>query len=125
MRIYPIGVGADSLKMQTLFGTQVVNPSKDLDEGTLKEIADRTGGMYFRAKDTQGLNEIYTQIDQFEPIVKDQEFFRPISELYMWPLGLALLLSVGLAVWHVDWNWNSRKTSPQSSIKENSKVKVA
>ena len=125
VRIYPIGVGADFLQMPTLFGTQVVNPSKDLDEGTLKEIADQTGGMYFRAKDTQGLHKIYAQIDQFEPMVKDQEFFRPISELYMWPLGIALLLSLGIAVWHVDVKWNRRRTFLSSSIQENSEVKIA
>ena len=98
VRIYPIGVGADTLNMPTFFGTRVVNPSKDLDEETLQTIADTTDGIYFRAKDTEGLQQIYREIDQLEPLVKDQAFFRPMTELYMWPLGFALLLSVFIAV---------------------------
>lgn len=123
IRIYAIGVGADAVEMPTLFGSRVVNPSKDLDEGTLKEMADQTGGMYFRAKNTEGLKEIYDQIDQFEPIVKDQESFRPITELYMWPLGFAVLLSVGIAVWHMDLKWNPVRTSPRASLQRNTVVK--
>lgn len=116
VRIYSIGVGADSLKMKTLFGSQVVNPSKDLDEGTLKQIADQTGGMYFRAKNSQGLERIYGQIDEIEPIVKEQEFFRPVRELYPWPLGLALLISVCMAMWYSDLMW-IRRSIPARTAK--------
>ena len=124
VRVYPIGVGADSLEMQTLFGNRVVNPSEDLDEDTLKEIANLTGGMYFRAKDSQGLKNIYHQIDQFEPIEKDQEFFRPTSELYPWPLGLALLLSVWLAVWQSDWKWQWWRSIPLRTFQKKTQVGV-
>ncbi|MCZ6800067.1 MAG: VWA domain-containing protein [Nitrospirae bacterium] len=107
IRIYAIGVGADYLEVPSLLGTRVVNPSRDLDEGVLQKIADLTGGIYFRAKDTQGLSKIYDQVDQFEPIVRDTEFFRPIAELYMWPLGAAFLLSLIMAGWLLQ-GWGMR-----------------
>lgn len=84
--------------MQTFFGPQVVNPSADLDEHVLKQIAAMTGGQYFRAKDTAELQQIYQWINQLQPISTDQKFFRPAKMLYPWPLGLALLLSAFLAI---------------------------
>lgn len=101
IRIYAIGVGADYLEVPSLLGSRVVNPSRDLDEGTLQKMADLTGGIYFRARDTKGLTKIYDQVDQFEPIVRDTEYFRPIAELYMWPLGAAFALSLFMAGWLV------------------------
>lgn len=99
LRIYTIGVGADQLRINvpSMFGSQIVNPSADLDEKTLRAIAKVTNGAYFRAKDTAGLEEIYQQLDQIEPAAKDEDFFRPIRSLYIWPLGAALLLSLWLA----------------------------
>ena len=95
LKIYTIGIGADSMEVGSfLFGTQTVNPSRDLDENTLKAIAQSTGGQYFRAKDTQGLEKIYATLDELEPREADSEFFRPIQALFHWPLGLALLLSL-------------------------------
>ncbi len=92
VRIYTIGMGADVLTMQTLFGTQRV-ANTELDEGTLKSIANTTGGHYFRARDTSDLQQIYQQLDKIEPISKEQQTFRPVSELYYWPLGAALILA--------------------------------
>ncbi|MFT6986488.1 MAG: Ca-activated chloride channel family protein, partial [Psychromonas sp.] len=46
--IYTIGIGADEMVKRTLFGRQRINPSADLDEKTLTEIAKLTGGQYFR-----------------------------------------------------------------------------
>jgi Ca-activated chloride channel family protein len=94
VRIYTIGVGADEMLVRGLLGTRRVNPSADLDEATLKAIAERTDGRYFRARDVQGLGRIYQILDELEPVSLDEEVFRPVHELYSWPLGLALLLSV-------------------------------
>lgn len=94
VRIYTIGVGADELVMNDpIFGERVVNPSEDLDEKTLSEIARLTGGRYFRARDTEKLEQIYGLLDKLEPVLGDSETFRPAKALYMWPLGLALLLT--------------------------------
>ena len=97
IKIYTIGVGADEMEVQTLFGPRRVNPSADLDEAMLRAVAKTTGGLYFRARDTAGLAQVYQQLDQLEPVVVDKQHYRPITPLYPWPLGVALLLSVGLA----------------------------
>lgn len=96
LKIYTIGIGADSMQLGNsfFFGAQTVNPSRDLDEKTLKAIADKTGGQYFRARDTQGLSEIYAQLDKLEPREADSQFFRPTEALFYWPLGVALALSL-------------------------------
>jgi len=98
IRIHAIGVGSDYLELQTRFGTRVINPASDLDEKTLNQVAELTGGVYFRARDTSGLQTVYRQLDQLEPVTKDTEYFRPVSEWYIWPLGVALVLSGVMAL---------------------------
>ncbi|HKJ05720.1 MAG TPA: VWA domain-containing protein [Geopsychrobacteraceae bacterium] len=90
LKIYTVGMGAESMSVRTLFSRETINPSADLDENTLSIIAQKTGGRYFRARDTEQLAEIYAELDRLEPVEKEHEVFRPISELYPWPLGLAL-----------------------------------
>ena len=92
LKIYTIGVGADEMIVRSFFGNRKVNPSRDLDENTLVKVAESTGGKYFRARNSDELNNIYMLLDQLEPIEKDKQYFRPHSELYPWPLGLALVL---------------------------------
>ena len=88
VRIHTIGVGGDP---QSAFGlTLGRNP---LDEATLKAIADTTGGRYFRAHDVGELQAIYAMLDELEPVESDRATFRPVTELFAWPLGAALLLS--------------------------------
>ncbi|MCQ8103433.1 VWA domain-containing protein [Methylomonas sp. SURF-2] len=98
LKIYTIGVGADEMLVRGLFGTRRVNPSADLDEKTLQAIADTTGGRYFRARNTEELEQIYQILDQLEPVEKDKQFFRPRAELYVWPLAVAMALVALLAV---------------------------
>ncbi len=93
LKIYTIGIGADEITVRSVFGNQKVNPSSDLDEETLIAIADKTNGKYFRARNTKELEKIYTLLDKLEPIEKDKQYFRPLTELYPWPLALALLLT--------------------------------
>ena len=92
LTIYTIGIGADEKIIRSLFGSQRVNPSADLDEKTLQAIADKTGGRYFRARDTEQLEQIYQILDELEPIDKDVKRFRPQSALFHWPLALSLVL---------------------------------
>jgi Ca-activated chloride channel family protein len=98
LRIYTVGVGADEMMVQDFFGSRLVNPSADLDEDTLKAIAERTGGAYFRARDAAALARIYGQLDELEPVESDQEAIRPVEELFHWPLALALALALAAAV---------------------------
>ena len=94
LKIYTIGIGADEMIVRSFFGNRRVNPSRDLDEDTLRAIADKTGGRYFRARDAEELSKIYGLLDQLEPIEKDQQYFRPRKALYIWPLAGALTLSL-------------------------------
>ncbi len=95
VKIYTIGVGADSMEVSSFFGlSRTYNPSADLDESSLKYIAQETGGEYFRARSTEDLMEIYKLLDSLEPIEQDAETFRPISDLFYWPLSIAMLFSV-------------------------------
>ncbi|WP_315980111.1 hypothetical protein [Aliamphritea spongicola] len=91
-------MGADAVQVNTVFGRQVVNPSRDLDETSLREIAAMTGGEYFRATDEQGLASIYLAIDQLEPVSGEPVYVRPEVALYFWPAGLALGLTALLAL---------------------------
>jgi len=102
LTIYTVGVGADEMMVQDFFGSRMVNPSADLDEDTLKAIAERTGGTYFRtyfrARDAQALARIYEQLDELEPVESDQEAVRPVDELFHWPLSIAFLLALAAVV---------------------------
>jgi len=84
--------------VRSLFGERQINPSADLDEEALTAIADMTGGRYFRARDTAEFAEIYTILDALEPAESDERGFRPVNELFYWPLGLAVALALGAAV---------------------------
>ena len=93
LKIYTIGIGADEMVRYSIFGARKVNPSADLDEKTLRAIADKTGGQYFRARDTEALEKIYHMLDKLEPVEKDAQSFRPINTLYFWPLSVAFVFA--------------------------------
>ncbi|MCG9696290.1 VWA domain-containing protein [Shewanella sp. Isolate11] len=99
--IYTIGVGADVMERRTLFGRERVNPSMDLDEAQLTRLATTTHGQYFRARNSQELEQIYQEIDKLEPTDSDQLSYRPQSELFYYPLALALLVNVLLMLWRL------------------------
>lgn len=103
VRIHTVGVGAEQMVQQSVFGQRVVNPSQDLDERLLTKLAEDTGGRYFRARDLNELNQIYQLIDQLEPIERDSVTYRPQRSLLHWPLALALLLSFVLAARSINW----------------------
>jgi Ca-activated chloride channel family protein len=92
LRIYTIGVGAAADESPFGFATG----NNDLDETTLRAIAQETGGRYFRATDANALHEVYRQIDRLEPAAGREQWVRPTTEWFSWPLGVALLLSVPL-----------------------------
>ncbi|SEK45570.1 Ca-activated chloride channel family protein [Colwellia chukchiensis] len=92
--IYTVGIGADVMIQNSLFGARRVNPSSDLDEKSLQRIADETGGHYFRARASEDMSKIYQLLDELEPIAQEQQKMRPLTALFYWPLGLALLISL-------------------------------
>ena len=99
LRIYTIGIGAEQMEVSSLVGgRRNINPSADLDEETLTGIAELTGGRYFRAKDTAGLQDIYRLVDELEPVDEPEAGFRPVKSYYYWPLGGAIALAGLLCV---------------------------
>lgn len=104
IRIYTIGVGADSVTLPGLFGSSFgsrrINPSADLDEASLKKIAELTGGAYFRARNPRELATIYQLLDRLEPVEQAASLYRPRQALGHVPLLLALTLSFCLALRH-------------------------
>ncbi|MGB3919253.1 VWA domain-containing protein [Thiothrix litoralis] len=98
LKIYTVGIGSESDQMRSVFGFQLMNPTADLDEKTLKSIAERTGGAYFRARDTEEFHNIYAELDRLEPAEKEAQQWRPQQELFRWPLLAAFVLSMAAAV---------------------------
>lgn len=99
LKIYTIGIGAEQIEVSSIIGgRRRINPSADLDEETLTEIAELTGGRYFRATDTESLQEIYRLVDEFEPVEEPEAGFRPVRSLFHLPLAGAFALAAALAV---------------------------
>ena len=84
LKIHTIGIGSRG--------------SRELNEYTLKMIAEKTGGRYFRAHDVNELQQIYALIDKLEPVERDTQSYRPTWSLFYWPLGIALVLASLLAI---------------------------
>lgn len=92
LTVHTIGIGADEAIQNGFFGAVRINPSADLDEDTLEAIASRTGGRYFRARDTAEFEQIYAELEKLEPVEHGGEHFRPVAPLFYWPLGMALAI---------------------------------
>lgn len=98
IKLYTIGLGAIRLVVPSYMGPRVVNPSVDLDEPTLKFMANKTGGLFFRATDTQALQKVYKRIDALETSPHQHNLFRPITPYYQWPLLASVLLAAHIAL---------------------------
>lgn len=102
IKIYTIGIGANEMELAGLFGSRLgarkINPSADLDEKTLRSIAQQTGGEYYRAHDPMELQAAYRAISALEPVEQEQEFLRPQRAMTHWALAIALLGFVLLSV---------------------------
>jgi len=92
VKIYTVGLGAEEQIIDFGFFAQKVNPSADLDEKLLQEIAAKTNGKYFRVKNTQDLKNMYDMLDKLEPVDAKAAFIRPKTELFWYPLVISMLL---------------------------------
>jgi Ca-activated chloride channel family protein len=97
IRIYTVGVGTQGTApypFQTAFGKRYQNVPVEIDEETLKQVAQITDGRYFRATDEKKLAEIYTEIDRLEKTRVEIKSYRQAKELfYRWTgVGLLFLL---------------------------------
>lgn len=92
IKVYTIGLGSES-NVQSLNDVFLgMGTGSDLDEDTLKKIAEVTGGHYFRATDPQSLAAIYEKINQLETVSRDEVSIRPEQDYYPWLLAIALAL---------------------------------
>ena len=103
VRVYTIGAGGQGLARipidNRLRGRRYANVEVDIDEASLQEVAEITGGRYFRATDREGLGQIYEEIDALETTEIEVQNFTRYGELFHYPLAgglLLLLLEVGL-----------------------------
>ena len=96
VRVYTIGVGKEGMAaypVMTPFGVQVQNMKVEIDEKLLKEVAESTGGRYFRATDNTKLAEIYSEINKMEKAKTTVDSFPVYKELFG-PFALAALFAL-------------------------------
>ena len=85
IRVYTIGVGANGeapYPVLTPWGNEVRNMKVEIDEDLLKNIADMTGGKYFRATDNTKLAEIYSEINRMEKTRTTIDSFPVYKDLF-------------------------------------------
>jgi Ca-activated chloride channel family protein len=98
IRVYTVGIGTIGTApypIKTPFGIQYQNMPVEIDEAVLQQIANETGGKYFRATNTGKLKEIYSEIDKMEKTKIDVTEFRHKSEKF-YPLIIFALLCLGI-----------------------------
>lgn len=93
IKIYTIGIGSDTLilPVQTPFGEQYSKMEGGFDEALLKQIAETTGGQYYRAMDAETLKQIFYTINELEKTEFENENYREYNEL-AFPLIMAALV---------------------------------
>jgi Ca-activated chloride channel family protein len=108
VKVYTIGVGTRGqapLPYLDAFGYKRYRQVEvDIDEDTLKQIAQRTGGAYYRATDSARLREIYNEIDRLEKTEVEVKKYQRYRELFPWAVLPAFLLVLielilGQTVW--------------------------
>lgn len=97
VRVHAIGFGGEGAAGDGLFGL-LPAAGAEIDEDTLRGVAEETGGRYFRARNTAELADIYGELDKIEPIEAEAAPVRPRRDLYPWPTALALLAALAAAI---------------------------
>lgn len=101
IKVYTIGVGKDGVVDMPydhpMYGRIMTKVETHIDEASLKEIADKTGGKYFRATDGDKLSNIYKEIDKMEKTkieVKEHINYAEMMQWFAFPALLLLLLEI-------------------------------
>lgn len=99
VRVHTIAFGGDG--SLSVFGFKLPMPGAgdEVDESTLRAIAEQTGGRFFRARDTAQLVDIYAEIDRLEPVRRPGKAVRPKLERYAWPLAGAFACALLAFAW--------------------------
>ncbi len=80
----------DSVTIYTLGIGNSTSGGYAIDETLLTQIAETTGGKYFRADSQSEMKEVYSELNKLQPIVYEENTYKPVVLLYMYPLGLAI-----------------------------------
>ena len=102
IKLYSIGIGRNGvvpIPQEDEFGKRVLVPAQfRIDEELLREMAQTTGGEYFHASDSEGLSQVYAQIDRLEKSQFEETKFSEYTELFPWfaGTGFALVLAIGV-----------------------------
>ena len=90
--------------VQTPFGPREQSVPVEIDEDTLRAIAEETGGQYFRATDNEGLAEVYKAIDKLEATKIETQQYTQFREFYKFFIVLAMMLAMaGLFAMQTIW----------------------
>ncbi len=100
VKVYTIGAGTNQSRTLIPGRGYIIN---EIDEETLREIAKRTGGKYFRARDVASLEEIYREIDQLERTEIEVKEFNLYHELFCWFLIPAMVLGMTHRILNRTW----------------------
>lgn len=103
IKIYAIGAGTKGMApypvQDPIFGKRYQNVKVDIDEEMMTQVANITGGRYFRATDTQSLLDIYNTIDELEKTKVDELIYSDFEDRYnryLIPGFLLILLAIGM-----------------------------
>ena len=102
IRLYTIGIGRNGMvpvPQEDEFGNRVLVPAQfRIDEELLREMAETGHGRYFHASDSEGLAQVYAEIDKLEKSQLEETKYSEYTELFRWfaAPGLALILLVGV-----------------------------
>ena len=105
VRVYTIGVGTDNetapYPVMTPWGVEIQNVKVEIDEALLSQVAESTGGKYFRATDNTKLAEIYSEINKMEKVRTSVDSFPVYKELF----GKFALLALLAILLELVFNW--------------------
>ncbi len=107
VKIYTIGVGtrgkAPFIYNDPYLGTRQIMMDVEIDEKLLKDIANKTGGLYFRATDKESLKDIFSEIDRWEKVEISAKKFSEAKEIYHFFLLAGLLLLILVEILRRSW----------------------
>jgi len=102
IRVYTVGVGRNGtapFPVQTIFGIQYQEMPVEIDEATLKSIADLTGGKYFRATNNNKLIEIYKEIDKLEKSKTEvKKLSKKEEQFFIFVLAASILMVIVVVI---------------------------
>ena len=97
VKVYTVGAGSTGIAHMRVpdarGGSMLQAVAVEIDEETLRDVAERTGGLYFRADSADALEDVYAEIDRLERTKITEDRSRQYEELFAAPLLVALLLA--------------------------------